>query len=356
MIVELKKEMVQIIKCIDENNVNDSLFILSKQINLVESLFEYKEIKNEHKILGTSSYLSKQVSQNKPTQTTSFPSDIEKVKINKRDNMYRFERKVRGGFIPEIEAFVPEGIVRKLGLINGDLVFAEKKEDIGPNHYQYTVAEKIGSDDSNERSQFNLCPVEKDGDLWVVTRSQETDDLIKLDNVPYRVLLNHQDIKDLDLQKGDLVDIAFLNNNPHNVKILWKHNIEEIVQQKDLESKNNITKKKKLTPKVVQPITKSLEGQRILIIGNEPHKNLYKSEIEARGGELLWADAKENSQRLRSLVKKSDQVIYLLKVSGHIGMKQVKKFCKQYNVPFENIWDVAASKIIEFGEKNMDKI
>lgn len=127
MIVELKKEMVQIIKCIDENNVNDSLFILSKQINLVESLFEYKEIKNEHKILGTSSYLSKQVSQNKPTQTTSFPSDIEKVKINKRDNMYRFERKVRGGFIPEIEAFVPEGIVRKLGLINGDLVFAEKR-------------------------------------------------------------------------------------------------------------------------------------------------------------------------------------------------------------------------------------
>lgn len=351
MIEKLKIDMKQIINNINGKNFSSSLLVLSKQLKLIESLFEYEEIKREQILTE-----EKQVDEANSNVCNVLTLSSEKKHIDGK-KMYLFERKIRGGFIPEIEAFVPEGIIRKLGLVHGDLVYAEKVDHFGPNYYSYTVAERIGNDSITNRLQFNCCPVEKDGDLWVVKRSQETDNFIMIDNMPYIALLNRYDVLEHNLNVGDLVDIALLSTDPQTVKVLWKHHIEKLPQI-DCESDNKIKISKKRQQNSISEVvkTKTLEGQVILIIGNEPDKSLYKEEIEGRGGEMLWADAKENTQRLRSLVKKSDQVIFLLKVSGHIGMKQLKKFCKQYNKPLEHKWGLAISSILEVVEKHKAQI
>ena len=57
---------------------------------------------------------------------------------------YRFERKIKGGFVPEIDAFVPEKIIHDLDLCHGDKVYAHFlfKPENGPTRYEYELAEK----------------------------------------------------------------------------------------------------------------------------------------------------------------------------------------------------------------------
>ena len=97
----------------------------------------------------------------------------------------------------------------------------------------------------------------------------------------------------------------------------------------------------------------SLSDKTILVIGNEPKKVLYQSSIEERGGTFLWADAKDNFTHLESVVRKSDMVFFLLKVSGHTGMKQIKAYCKRYKKPFLTTFSNGRSSMMKTAEETL---
>jgi hypothetical protein len=277
-------------------------------------------------------------------------------KISRERPMYLFERKIRGGFVPEIEGFVPEGVVRRLGLSHHDYIYANRVVYFGNKmRYQYELAQKTNAPDPPDRVQFNYCPVEVQDGMFVVKKSWESDSEIRIDEVPYVVLLNEEDIREFNIKEGDIIDIAFPMQRPEKNKILWKHEIGGTEAGESIAPKHSPARKKEDVESFreeQQIDAESLKDMNILVIGNEPLKPLYKLSIEQRGGNFFWADAKDDYETFKSLVKKMDLVIFLLKVSGHTGMKQIKQLCKEYNVPFKTTFSTGISSVVRISEEN----
>ncbi|AKF95859.1 hypothetical protein J5TS2_23060 [Brevibacillus halotolerans] len=58
-------------------------------------------------------------------------------------------------------------------------------------------------------------------------------------------------------------------------------------------------------------------------------------------------DEKDSITSIEACIKKADIVILLLARLGHVLMKQVKKLCKEWNVPFETTFNIGADKITQ---------
>lgn len=301
-------------------------------------------------------------------QTTAIKRNLnkeEKLQIDKNNietiseqKMYLVERKIRGAFVPEIEGFIPEGIVRRLDIEHHDYVYAEK---IDENKYIYTLAAKGEGKEPENRVQINYCIVENEAGMLVTKRTVEDID-IRYDECPYTIILNPKDVRDMDIKEGDIIDIAFYSNSPETHKIIWKHeinpNIDDNQENTNITSKDNKKDKQSIEEAINESDfdTSSLEGINVLVIGNEPKKTLYKLSIEQRGGTFLWADAKDDLIFLESQVKKADKVIFLLKVSGHVGMKQIKTLCKKYNKPFLTTFSTGKSTVIRMAEESESNV
>lgn len=223
MIKTIKEDLSFTVSLLTSENINEVHDMLRSQLELLSSYKKFiaqkdKLVENDRTFKLKKKYTEEAV----VNKVSSLQSRIAPNEKNK--SHYLFERKIKGGFVSEISSFVPEGMVRKLELKHGDMVFAEKdKNNIHLNHYHYGVSKRIGINDAPGRKQFNSCPVEKMGDVWIVKKSNETGSLIKLNDVPYTVLINNLDIKEYELQIGDLIDVAFYENNPKYSKVIWKH-------------------------------------------------------------------------------------------------------------------------------------
>jgi hypothetical protein len=267
---------------------------------------------------------------------------------------YLFERKLRGGVITKISAYIPEGVVRKLSIEHGDYIYAEEAgvmEDGHRKKYLYELAEKTLIPVSCDRVQLNFCEVKKDGNIVVVSNFYENgvSQNFRFNDVPYSITLNDSDITEFKLGEGDLIDIAFQKDRPDLAKVIYVHPTSSIGLL-DRTIKQASVKKIAKEIKTVEPIDQTLTDKTILVVGNEPDKSSYKKQIEDRGGIFLWADAKDHFVTFQSLVRKCDCVVFLLGVSGHTGMKQIKQLCKDYEVPFQTTFTEGITTVVRLAE------
>lgn len=269
------------------------------------------------------------------------------------EKMYLFKRGILGGYVPELNAIVPEAVVQKLGLENHDYVYAFEIPGSDPEKkkYHYKLAKKAEVPVPIDRVQYNLCPIESDAGVLVVRKSHETGEDIRIGDIPFAVRIPDEEILRLSLKEGDIVDIAFPTKRPDKCRVLYVHPIEELRQEEPVQKQHKKKKESNENCSEENEPEKIFEGKTILIIGNEPEKAHYREKIEERGGTFLWADAKDNYITLASLVRKSDVVIFLLGVSGHIGMKLIKRYCKEYGIPFIPTWENGVTSVIRLAEE-----
>ena len=362
--MELKKEMVECINSVNYENVDIQKELMEKYWELIQSFKELEAFKAQHPFLFKTSD-DKQPHEDRVTDEIGQQADdindkneSPERKDEKHVLGYRFERKIKDGFVPEIEGFVPEGIIRKLGLEHGDLVSAIpiESDESSRRHFHYELVEKGDGHDAPDRVQVNYCAVHKEAGRLVVDKSEETGEYIRYEEGLYTVILDEYDVQKHYLREGDLIDIAYPVGKPHLSKVLWVHRIEEqeetpLNKESNTAKLKNETVKKEIKNAVV--FEQTLEGKTILVIGNEPKRKLYKYSIEQKGGSFLWADAKEKLNRLEPLVRKSDIVVFLLGVSGHVGMEHLKKMCKDHGVIFETTWSKGKSTIIQLAEERV---
>ncbi|MCK2000746.1 DUF2325 domain-containing protein [[Brevibacterium] frigoritolerans] len=290
--------------------------------------------------------------------------------MTSKRKMYRFERNLKGGNIPEINVFVPESHIRKNGLEHNCYVYVEKK---GEKNYKFELAKPSENPVCPGRVQYNLCKVEKEGNSLVVKTSYESGSILSSEGHSMTLHLSLRDITnpDFNIKEKDLVDIAFPEERPDAVRVIWKSPNDQIEETKITESKAMLAsgkkkKESKTEGKSFGVIHKekvdktSLRGEHILVVGNEPQKTHYKAGVEERGGEFDWTDAKERDQiQLESKVKNSTMVIFLLEFSGHTGMNKVKEYCKTHNVLFLPTWNSGFSSLMRIAENrtvNLDEL
>lgn len=266
---------------------------------------------------------------------------------------YVFERKLRGGVLPEINGFIPEGVVRNLNIEHGDIVGAKRMDDgisEGNTRYYYTLLEKKHGSAAPDRGEMQYCIVEKESGALVVKSNSLTGERIVYKCASHCLLLNDQEIQHFNIEEGDIVDVAYKISNPTQHKVTWKHehsdNDDEI--RGGDKRKRNYDPKKETTD--TTPVEQTLKGMNVMIVGNESARFSYQEQIEKRGGRLLWGHTKEAMDRLEPLVRKADFIIFLLGLSGHIGMKQIKSFSKEHRVPFQTTFNQGTTSIIRMAE------
>lgn len=282
--------------------------------------------------------------------------EVESVEDLEKESIYPFQRKLRGGTLSPINAFIPEGIVRRLGIEHGDLVHAEKNsyEPGGKTRYIYRLHKKMNREDDSGIKYLNHCVIEKESATLVVKKSIQTGETIRFDGISFTAVLSDSDIIHFSLKEGDIIDISYLEENPTENAVIWHHldentNVEQTKSPKPSKSKKSLSVD--TTKEMVEEVKKTLKGQDILIVGNPGNPVQYEEHIKKRGGESKLVDSNEKVERLAPMVKKSSFVIFLLSTSGHVRMKQVKQLCKDHKIPFEATFHRGISSVVRTAER-----
>lgn len=366
---KLKSEMTQIIESMtaddlqgSRDNVNkyfDFLIQLSDFKNFRQNLIQQKIIiegketvtANELEAINTrdneqdttASEANNNIDQELSNENESDGAD----EVNER-KMYKFIRNIKAGALPEIKAYVPESVIRDLGLENNCYVYAEPIGEEGKYHYE--LAKKSEEPHCPGRIQLDYCLVEKEAGMLTVSNSY-TSGPIRYNEAPHTIILKEYDINDFKLEEGDVIDIAYPVGRPDDARVIWLHKNmgEEMNGEEKNTNSTKITKTKRkntTSSDEKEVVEQTLADKSILIVGNETQKTKYKQMIEDRGGVFLWADGDERIERLETLVKKSDAVFFLTRASGHVTMDKTKFYCKQYNKPFTAVGELGQNAIL----------
>ncbi|MDF2558399.1 MAG: hypothetical protein K0R71_2227 [Bacillales bacterium] len=255
----------------------------------------------------------------------------------------RFERVLKGGVIPEINAYVPEKIIMKLDLQHGDLVTAkliERFED-RPDKYEYSIVERTGNISEYEDIHSIECGIvgyePQYGTLGI--RNTVFSNQIECDGEVHILKIWDRDIQEFDLREGDIVNAAFYKKRPEEMRIRHKYSISEYIAITESAKQLNSRKKDETSSYAyfkadIEPI---FEGKRICIIGFEPGHSTYKNEIQKRKGEFIGVGGDAPDRTLKSNLLKSDVVIFMQSHMGHAVYYEAKDICKQYKIPFTSV-------------------
>jgi hypothetical protein len=270
-----------------------------------------------------------------------FPELKEEPEMQQVKVAHRFERKIKGGWLSDINAFVPEKVVRELELEHGDLVFAEKLESHqeydGPTRYEFEVAEYRSEPQPRDRVQINWAIVEYQALLGrFVCEKTISGEYIRLGEVIHTALISEKEVIDYQIKDGDIVDLAYNVNNPDNMRVIWRYSIEQRGDFTEI-SKPVVAPKKKsgkaATAATKKEYPQTLKGKTVLMVGFDPGRPAMQEEVEARGGTLEWSSGREGHDRMFTMVNKADCVINMLGHMGHRGSTNAVEIAKTLDIP-----------------------
>ncbi|MCA1064409.1 DUF2325 domain-containing protein (plasmid) [Rossellomorea sp. AcN35-11] len=364
-----KKDMMDILNELTLKNIEGSEEEMANYFSFLKKLLKLRNTtKSDNEVIEeTEKNETCDILQDVEIEAGSVVEEVSEVDETQQ-MIYKFERKRRGGFVPSIEGYVPEGIVRSLGLEDGDYIYAQEIESnySEGRRFEYSFAEMGDRKPQEEREQISFGVVTKVAGGLAVESYWDGGEIksVRMNGVPYTIMLNEVEIQNINnsvkdpslkVKVGAMIDIAFYKGHVQKHRIIWVHPMNSVsipsIEKRALSYKRYTSDD--VTSKDGEMIEQTLEGRSILIVGDEPNKRFYKSAIEGRGGVFLWCSGNEPVARLESKVRKSDQVIFLLKVTSHYGQDEIKDLCKQYGVPFDTTWNTGKSVATREAERRM---
>ena len=278
----------------------------------------------------------------------SIKEEIEIPAVSDED-IHRFERRIKGGVVPSLEAFVPEKIIHELDLCHGDLVKAKFlfKPDNGPARYEYEIVERA----TGPKSPDNIVEI----DMAVVSYEPRCGGLalaktVSADEIEYEgehlvLAITDEDIEMMDLRVGDIVNAAFYANNPNYMKVRWKYSTNEY-QSEQSTPKHNASYYKK-NDSVKEELEQVFENKVIGAMGYVPGQAAYREEVESRGGTFVGLTGREGDVSLAGSIRKLDALVMVLGHVGHTGTKWAVPFCKENKIPFTSIKTFGRSAFVD---------
>lgn len=284
--------------------------------------------------------------------TNNESPEIEVLKEDPSRTPHVFERKIKGGFIQELGAFVPETTVRDLDLKHGDMVYAKYigEQEHGPPKYDIELAEHKSEGRNTNRIQVNYCIVEFDPTInrYVVNKTVHGDKIfLPGEELSQTILLPEDDTQQLHIKEGDIVDIAFYSNNTNYVRIIWKYPTED----DNVHSTPKPSSYYKESSASSNNIEQIFTGKTICMMGYEPGKSDMREEVEKRGGEFIWVSGREADTKLEASLDKADAVILMINHVGHRGTIHAVDYCKRNNIPVSTNKTFGRSSFVSIAEE-----
>ena len=343
ILIEAKSDMEYIIQEMELTTRSIAKTNLERYFEFLEVLETMPDIQIPVKEIAPKAVEDKEVQEVIEEINEEINEEIRQREID--DLVYKFDRRIKGGFLQEINAFVPEKVVRELDLQHGDLVHAVKIQDATPDsppHYDFSVAEYKDEPAPKDRVQINYGVVGYDKLLGRYTVDTTMDGKpIRIGEALQTILINEKDVEDFKLEEGDIVDLAYYTTQSEFIRIIWRYTIDTATDRpRTTSSKRKVEKETKMFPQ-------TLEGKTILMIGFEPGRTSFEEEVNRRGGELIWASGREGETRLQSIVSKADAVVMMLSQMGHRGSIDAVEYCKEKGIPCKNMHSLGRSLFIQ---------
>lgn len=358
----MKEQMYHAVERLSYENLQEIVNDISNCFAIIQATSELPDLKSFSAPINvtTTEQVAKEITS---TTTVKLPDTYmtlisNKVEEEDRKGPFRFERKFKGGFVPEANAFVPEKTVRDLDLHHGDLVYAtflNESED-GPSHFEIELAERKNEKPVEDRVEINFAIVEYDGSInrYIAEKTQDGK-LIRYNDAPYTVMISEDDVRDLKLRQDDIVDIVTSKSNPSYNRVVWRWSTDEI-EDKPAPRPSSYYKKKDDKDNYTEgSIKETLKGKTVCMMGYEPGKSDMQTEVEKRGGKFLWLSGRETSPTLSATMNKSDAVILMLGHVGHAGTIFAVDHCKRQGIACGSIQTFGRSSFIAKAEELIEE-
>jgi Uncharacterized protein conserved in bacteria (DUF2325) len=282
---------------------------------------------------------------------------MEELLKEEESKVYRFERRIKAGVIPELGAYVPEIIIQDLGLEHGDLVTAKFLEKgIGkPDQYEFSLvkkAEEITHPEGIQEVNLGIIEYIPRFGAFGISKTAGGGQLYNEYNEELTLQIADEDLDRFTLHEGDIVDAAYYIDNPSYVRIRWVHNFDETDKAEKTEKpKPSSYYKKTDKDDEKEEVKQIFKGKTICALGFEPFWYKMKEEVESRGGQLLTLTGKEpNFSTIAGNLSKSDCVVIFahhVSHSGKGGSPKTVEYCKRYNIPFDAMHSFGRSSFVK---------
>lgn len=320
---DVRKEIVKLGSVLDYDNLNESSTKIKKYLDLLRLV---QDLPFEVSLREANDNIV-EIQNNKMVEIY----DI-------KNNLYvgQVKLKLHGGELGSFKIFVPEKVIRELDCSDGDwlrasVVYSKRLPNgVVKNRYQFTLVQKTDIKIENERREIKYAYVEYDDtlNLFYIQNGYQ-------DSLPLRIMIPSRDAEIFDLKSGDLVDYAYWEENILGGKVIWKHEVDfYITPPPKINRSKNSNMKVDINNEIVreEKIVPIFKDKQIIVVGFDTMKNIYKDEIEKRGGTFKFLTGDEKVNSIESIIRESDIVIMFIDFVGHGGMNKVRNISKQCNI------------------------
>lgn len=276
-----------------------------------------------------------------PNKVKSPPTDRQR----KDEQTYVFDRKLRGGFVSGLDYYLPESLVKQYGFEHGDLLYIDDEHTNfkGETKYEFSLAEKKAK--PHARIELHKCILKRENSFLVTDTyfcmqdSQEK--LIWLEEIPYTFVIAESEALDWKVEQGDIIDIAYYENDPTKVKIIYKHHTESNYTQPQKSSTyKDTTKADDDDTDTLDPLEEtemeSLHGQTIAVVGSDYRFPDYAEACEKIGVNFIGiaGNAYKAVPGLIRDITEADIVVLMIHAMRHQTSATVVQTCKEQGKPF----------------------
>ncbi|MHB1681522.1 MAG: DUF2325 domain-containing protein [Bacilli bacterium] len=250
--------------------------------------------------------------------------------------VFSLKRQLSGGLAGPY--FVPEKIIRRLGLEHGDEVDVQARGDMLPNGnpaLTYTLHAAGARIPLAERIEHSLCLVRREDESWFV------------DDFP----ILSSDREKFDLEPGDVVDIAAWEHEPDQVRVVWKYETTMPSRSTKHKQRGHAPKdampappprrirsasppKVKVAPK---PMKSPLTGQHVVMVSGLPKESYYRKMFAQVGAECVFLTGDEKKETLIAAIRHSDIVVLITSAVSHKAAFQIGRLCKELKVAYRPV-------------------
>lgn len=353
----VKNELIELTR-----ELTADTFLQTKQSmqQYLEFYEDYKDLPFAHAdqvlLSGTSneSLNDKEVPENDATvikEIVNQPeSELKEVYLPK-ENLFigQVSLRISGGTVGSFELYIPESVIRRLDLQEGDWVKATQK--YGYNHsqnrqkYFFELIEPADDDYPSIRQTLQFAKVERDPSVNRLFIKSTFDQ-----ELPVTILLDERRLGNLHLVEGDIIDYAYSNNDYFNGRVIWKYDTETAEANRTLESKllTKTTKdNKELNSKQnEEEIKVDLTGKKIVVAGFQSNKNGYIDTISQCGGECIFLTGDEPEAYLQRMIEQSFMSFVMYGFISHDAMNKIKEIAKDCQVKVEFAHSIGRTKML----------
>jgi hypothetical protein len=269
--------------------------------------------------------------------------EVQEEEVQPTEVLYTFERKLRGGIVNGIEPpyFIPEKLIRDMRLEHHDKIrIADTSKHGTLTRYHFEIVEKANVGDPAGRVELSYCVVESRPTSYVISKYANGE--IIVDGTPLTLTISPKDAQDFYLRNGDLIDVAYYENNLDSLKVLWKYEIRESDPTPTI-TKKPATKKVEEPKEDIDleskfPVNLSLlKGKTIVIVGSMYEKLKYQKAFDAIGMNLVHLTGDETKLRMRAQIKKADIIVVTTQYVGHNGSVPAAMYAKEFDIPLASV-------------------